>query len=118
VALGPPQSDGFFCGASQEEYDGWMVFVCHNCFPGFWMPAIDELYRRRTRRAANLAQKILLEPISLVPDQNEHLPVSRHGSAELEVGVVRSDRNGTSLGDAFLVMAELSASNFIDVSLK
>jgi hypothetical protein len=51
----------------------------------FGVPAIDELYRRRTRRAANLARQIVHEPVSLVPDQNEHnLPGSRDNPAELE----------------------------------
>ncbi len=63
---------------------GWVLFAII-AFLVFGVPLIDELYRRRARRAANLARQVLHEPVSLVPDQNEHnLPISRGSPAELE----------------------------------
>jgi hypothetical protein len=71
---------------------GWVLFAII-AFLVFGVPAIDELYRRRTRRAANLARQILHEPVSLVPDQNEHdLPASRHSPAELERAADQADQ--------------------------
>jgi hypothetical protein len=63
---------------------GWVLFVIV-AFLVFGVPLIDELYRRRARRAANLARQVLHEPVSLVPDQNaRNLPISRGSPAELE----------------------------------
>jgi hypothetical protein len=76
---------------------GWFLFAII-AFLVFGVPAIDELYRLRARRAANLARQTLHEAASLVPDQSEHdLPVPRHALAELDRAADYADETQVGL---------------------
>jgi hypothetical protein len=59
---------------------GWFVFALMVLMV-FGPPLLDELSRRRVRREAHRARQIVDGPVSLVPHEDEQIPLRSHDAA-------------------------------------